>query len=52
MTIAYDGQRFGLDAEEAAPKEFGTPGENRLSDEVAPSRKRIRGAGRRKATTP
>ncbi|EJB06925.1 type VI secretion ATPase, ClpV1 family [Rhizobium leguminosarum bv. trifolii WSM597] len=52
ITIAYDGQRFGLDAEEAAPQEFGTPGENRLSDEVAPSRKRTRGAGRRKATTP
>jgi type VI secretion system protein VasG len=52
ITIGYDGQRFGLDAEEAAPQEFGTPGESRLSDEVAPSRKRTRGAGRRKATTP
>ncbi|AHF87023.1 ATPase (plasmid) [Rhizobium leguminosarum bv. trifolii WSM1689] len=52
VTIGYDGHRFGLDAEEAAPQEFDTPGENRLSDEVAPSRKRTRGAGRRKATTP
>jgi len=52
VTIGYDGHRFGLDAEEAAPQEFDTPGENRLSDEVAPSRKRTRGAARRKATTP
>ncbi|WHO75854.1 type VI secretion system ATPase TssH [Rhizobium sp. BT03] len=52
ITIGYDGQRFGLDAEEAAPQKFDTPGESRLSDEVAPSRKRTRGAGRRKATTP
>ncbi|MGO8164041.1 type VI secretion system ATPase TssH [Rhizobium ruizarguesonis] len=52
VTIGYDGHRFGLDAEEAAPQEFDTPGENRLSDEVTPSRKRTRGAARRKATTP
>ncbi|QKK26558.1 type VI secretion system ATPase TssH [Rhizobium hidalgonense] len=52
IAIGYDGHRFGLDAEEAAPQEFDTPGENRLSDEVTPSRKRTRGAGRRKATTP
>ncbi|MBY5326105.1 type VI secretion system ATPase TssH [Rhizobium leguminosarum] len=52
VTIGYDGHRFGLDAEEAAPQKFDTPGENRLSDEVTPSRKRTRGAGRRKATTP
>ncbi|MFS2178616.1 type VI secretion system ATPase TssH [Rhizobium pisi] len=52
ITIGYDGHRFGLEAEEAAPQEFGTPGENRLSDEVTPSRKRARGATRRKATTP
>ncbi|MDC7746530.1 type VI secretion system ATPase TssH [Rhizobium binxianense] len=52
IAIGYDGHRFGLDADEAAPQEFDTPGENRLSDEVTPSRKRTRGAGRRKATTP
>ncbi|MEH2701262.1 MULTISPECIES: type VI secretion system ATPase TssH [Rhizobium] len=52
VAIGYDGHRFGLDAEEAAPQEFDTPGENRLSDEVTPSRKRTRGAARRKATTP
>ena len=52
IAINYDGHRFGLDAEEAAAQEFGTPGENRLSDEVAPGRKRTRGAARRKATTP
>ncbi|MBY5461047.1 type VI secretion system ATPase TssH [Rhizobium leguminosarum] len=52
VAIGYDGHRFGLDAEEAAPQEFDTPGENRLSDEVAPNRKRTRGAARRKATTP
>jgi len=52
IAINYDGHRFGLDAEQAAPQEFGTPGENRLSDEVTPSRKRTRGAARRKATTP
>ncbi|MGO6943578.1 type VI secretion system ATPase TssH [Rhizobium johnstonii] len=52
VTIGYDGHRFGLDAEEAAPQKFDTPGENRLSDEVTPSRKRTRGAARRKATTP
>ncbi|OWV81848.1 ClpV1 family T6SS ATPase [Rhizobium sp. R634] len=52
ITIGYDGHQFGLDAEEAAPQEFGTPGESRLSDEVTPSRKRTRGAAKRKATTP
>ncbi|MDC9837166.1 type VI secretion system ATPase TssH [Rhizobium binxianense] len=52
IAIGYDGHRFGLDADEAAPQEFDTPGENRLSDEVTPSRKRTRGAGRRKAITP
>ncbi|EJC83424.1 type VI secretion ATPase, ClpV1 family [Rhizobium leguminosarum bv. trifolii WSM2297] len=52
IAIGYDGHRFGLDAEAAAPQEFDTPGKNRLSDEVTPSRKRTRGAGRRKATTP
>ncbi|PDT16595.1 type VI secretion system ATPase TssH [Rhizobium sp. J15] len=52
ITIGYDGHQFGLDAEEAAPQEFGTPGESRLSDEVTPGRKRTRGAAKRKATTP
>ncbi|WP_064696844.1 type VI secretion system ATPase TssH [Rhizobium aegyptiacum] len=51
IVIGYDGQSFGLEAEEAAPQ-VGTPGENRLSDEVTPSRKRARGAAKRKATTP
>jgi type VI secretion system protein VasG len=52
LVIAFDGQRFRIEAEHAVPStKFADPDEGRKADEEAPSRKRARGSAR-KATAP
>jgi len=53
ITIQFDGQTFGIEAEQSAVQEqFATPDHNRQADEEPSGRKRVRGGARRKALKP
>jgi len=53
ITINFDGQRFGIDAEsQAVQQKFAEPEHSRQADEEPSGSKRARGGARRKATTP
>ncbi|MBW6425284.1 type VI secretion system ATPase TssH [Rhizobium sp. XQZ8] len=53
ITIHFDEQRFGIDADKAAvPPEFAEPDHSRQADEEPSGRKRVRGGARRKALKP
>lgn len=53
VIISYDGQRFGIRAEDAPVRtQFAEPVKDRQADEEAPKRKSSRGGAARKATAP
>jgi type VI secretion system protein VasG len=53
ITINFDGQQFGIEAEKAAVSpEFAEPDHSRQADEEPSGRKRVRGGARRKALKP